>query len=83
MDLQNIFYLFAIVMLSLGIVFFVFAIAMLWKLYDTVCSIPQKIEGKISEVVDSKAAVFLGSVGIPLVTMLFNKIKDRFQKEKE
>jgi len=82
MDLQNIFYLFAIVMLSLGIIFFVVAIAVLWKLYDTARSIPQKIEGKIAEIVESKAAIFMGSVGIPLLSIMFKKMKDRFSKDK-
>ncbi|PIZ62435.1 hypothetical protein COY16_04285 [Candidatus Roizmanbacteria bacterium CG_4_10_14_0_2_um_filter_39_13] len=81
MDLQNIFYLFAIVMLSLGIIFFVVAIAVLWKLYDTARSIPQKIEGKIAEIVESKAAIFMGSVGIPLLSIMFKKMKDRFSKD--
>jgi len=82
MDLQNIFYLFAIVMLSLGIIFFVVGIAVLWKLYDTARSIPQKIEGKIAEIVESKAAIFMGSVGIPLLSIMFKKMKDRFSKDK-
>jgi len=81
MDLQNIFYLFAIVMLSLGIIFFVVGIAVLWKLYDTARSIPQKIEGKIAEIVESKAAIFMGSVGIPLLSIMFKKMKDRFSKD--
>ena len=81
MDLQNIFYLFAIVMLSLGIIFFVVGIAVLWKLYDTARSIPQKIEGKIAEIVESKGALFLGSVGIPLISLFVKKMKDRFRKD--
>lgn len=81
MDLQNLFYLFSIVMLSLGIIFFIAGIAVLWKIYDTIRSVPQKIEGKIAEIVESKGAIFLGSIGIPLISMLVKKMTDRFRKD--
>jgi len=81
MDLQNLFYVFSIVMLSLGIIFFIVGIAVLWKIYDAARSIPQKIEGKIAEIVESKGALFLGSVGIPLISLLVKKMKDRFSKD--
>ncbi|MDP4011108.1 MAG: hypothetical protein Q8P72_02660 [Candidatus Roizmanbacteria bacterium] len=81
MDLQNAFYIFAIVVFSLGIVFLVVGIALIWKIFDTLRSIPKKLEEKISGIVQSKAAMFVGSVGIPLVAILVKKIKRRFGKD--
>ena len=81
MDPQNIFYLFAIIYLSLGIVFMIVCIAVIWKVVDTVRTLPKTVEEKIAGIVESKAAVFISSVGIPLLSLFVNKMKDRYKKK--
>jgi len=80
MDLVNIFYAVAVVLMILWIAFLIFGIAILWKIYDTIKNAPARIEEKVSEFAQSKVASVAAAVGIPLITMIVKKIKERGKK---
>jgi len=83
MELQSIVYIVAIVFMILWILFLTVLIAVLWKILDEIQKAPQRLEEKISEIFESKAMGIVTAFGIPLVSMIVKKMKDKMGRKDE
>ena len=80
MDLQTIVYIVAIIYMLLWIGFLIVGIALLWKILDELRTAPKRLESKIAELLESRVAGFVTAIGIPFVSLLMKKMKEKFSK---